>query len=256
MSTFRVLQFNMQFAQGWASEEPHHGEIDLEATLAEIRSHDADLIFLQEVERALANGSQLNPPPNYTRLRAELDHPYGCFAYPKADERELPFGVGLAILSRTPLHDEMRLNLPSPGIAFEFDGRKTTPTDRLLLGTKTTIQGREVLLLNAHLLAFFMLGTSSSVHPQQREMIAGQLAASHRPTLLAGDFNVRRHGDLMAQYASHGYRTVQDQQVTWRRQPYVLDHIFYNDAFRVVSHSVKPTLASDHHALVADLEFV
>ena len=66
MSTFRVVQFNMQFAQGWAADEPHHGEINLEATLAEIRSHDADLIFLQEVERALANGSQLNPPPNYT----------------------------------------------------------------------------------------------------------------------------------------------------------------------------------------------
>ena len=256
MSTFRVLQFNMQFAQGWATDEPHHGEINLEATLAEIRSLNADLIFLQEVERALANGSQLNPPPNYTRLRAELDYPYGCFAYPKADARELPFGVGLAILSRTPLHDEMRLNLPSPGIAFEFDGRKTTPTDRLLLGTKTTIQGREVLLLNTHLLAFFMLGTSSSVHPQQREMIAGQLAASHRPTLLAGDFNVRKHGDLMAQFASHGYRTVQDQQVTWRRQPYVLDHIFYNEPFRVVRHSVKATLASDHHVLVADFEFV
>jgi hypothetical protein len=38
MSTFRVVQFNMQFGQGWA-EEPHQGSIDLNATLAEIRRH-------------------------------------------------------------------------------------------------------------------------------------------------------------------------------------------------------------------------
>jgi endonuclease/exonuclease/phosphatase (EEP) superfamily protein YafD len=48
---------------------------------------------------------------------------------------------------------------------------------------------------------------------------------------------------------------VQDREVTWRRQPYVLDHIFYNSPLRVVNHSVVPTLTSDHHLLVADFEF-
>jgi endonuclease/exonuclease/phosphatase family metal-dependent hydrolase len=168
MSTFRVLQFNMQFAQAWATKDPHHGEIDLEATLGEIRRYDADVIFLQEVERAQPNGGQLNPPPNYTRLRAGLSNPHGVFAYPKADARELPFGIGLAILSRTPLRDELRLDLPSPPIAFEYDGKQMTPTDRLLLGAKTTIGGREVQLLNTHLLAFFMLGTSSAAPAARR----------------------------------------------------------------------------------------
>jgi endonuclease/exonuclease/phosphatase (EEP) superfamily protein YafD len=87
-------------------------------------------------------------------------------------------------------------------------------------------------------------------------MIAEQLAASRGPTLLAGDFNVRKHADLTAQFSVHGYRTVQDQQVTWRRRPYVLDHIFYNDSLRVVSHAVDETMTSDHHVIVADFEWV
>ena len=256
MSTFRVLQFNMQFAQQWTNDESHYGEIDLAATAGEIRRHDADLVFLQEVERAEPKGQQLNPPRNYTRLRAELDYPFGCFAYPKADERELPFGLGLAILSRTPLHQELRVDLPSPPIPFDFEGQKMTPTDRVLLGAQTTIHGRPLQLLNTHLLAFFMLGTSSSVHPVQRDILARQLAAARGPTLLAGDFNVRDHKSLSQQFAAHGYRTVQDQLVTWRRRPYVLDHVFYNESLRVVSHAVKETPTSDHHVIVADFEFI
>lgn len=254
MSTFRVLQFNMQFGQGWAEAEPHYGAINLDATISEIRRHNADFVCLQEVERARPHGEQVNPPPNYTRLSAELGYRHGSFAYPKADVRELPFGVGLAILSRTPLHDLTRLDLPSPPIPFAFEGRTTTPTDRLLIGVRSTIHGYEVQLFNTHLLAFFMLGTSSQQHPAQREMVAGKAGESRGPAVLTGDFNVRDHAHLSAQMAAQGYRTVQDHAVTWRRQPFVLDHIFYRGALRLVHHEVVPTMTSDHHVLVADFE--
>jgi endonuclease/exonuclease/phosphatase (EEP) superfamily protein YafD len=48
---------------------------------------------------------------------------------------------------------------------------------------------------------------------------------------------------------------VQAKEITWRRRPYVLDHIFYNDWLKPVSWAVKPTPASDHHALSAEFEF-
>lgn len=255
MRKFRVIQFNMQFGQGWTDEEPHHGAIDLEATIAELRRHNADIILLQEVERAQPGGAQVNPPPNYTRLAAALDTYEGVFAYPKSDARELPFGVGLAIFSRTPLRNLTRLELPSPAIPFRFAETATTPTDRLLISATTTIQEREVTLLNTHLLAFFMLGTSSQVHRTQREMVQRRLSEASGPTILGGDFNVRNHPDLIAQFGSVGFRSAQDQEITWRRQPYVLDHIFYNSAFQLVTHQVVPTLTSDHHLLVADFEF-
>lgn len=255
MSRFRVLQFNMQFGQIWDDTWPDRAPIRLDASLAEIRAHDADVILLQEVERALPGGEQLQPPPNYTRLRAGLAGYDSCFAYPRPDPRELPFGLGLAIFSRTPLRETTRLDLPSPPIEFDFLGRKTTPTDRLLIGARTTLHGRELQLLNTHLLAFFMLGTSSALNPLQRSLVADQLAAARGPTLLTGDFNVSKHHTLIDQFGERGFTTVQSTEVTWRRRPYVLDHIFYNAGLRCIAHRVVPTPASDHHALVADFEF-
>jgi endonuclease/exonuclease/phosphatase family metal-dependent hydrolase len=253
---FRVLQFNMQFGQTWDDADPDRAPIDLEATLAEIRRHDADLVFLQEVEQARRGDVQTQPPPNYTRLRAALAGHDSFFAYPRPDARELPFGIGLAIFSKTPLRAAFHTDLPSPPIEFDFNGQKTTPTDRLLIGAKTTLAGRELQLLNTHLLAFFMLGSSSEENSGQRDLVAGHLRAMTGPALLAGDFNVRNSASLLAQFSSCGFSTVQQTEVTWRRQPHVLDHIFYNAPLRPVRHAVRPTKASDHHALVADFEFV
>jgi endonuclease/exonuclease/phosphatase (EEP) superfamily protein YafD len=244
----------MQFGQGWDPVDPDHAPVHLERTISEIARHGADLIFLQEVERARPDGHQLQPPPNFTRLRAAFPGYDACFAYPKADPRELPFGLGLAIFSRTALTDVSRADLPSPPIEFEFAGRRTTPTDRVLLRARTRLGQHDLRLLNTHLLAFFMLGATSEENPEQRRCIARELAEVKGPTLLAGDFNVRHHASLTAQFAPHGFSTVQDRQVTWRRQPWVLDHVFYNSPLRCVAHEVVPTLASDHHALVADFE--
>lgn len=255
MNRFRVLQFNMQFGQGWEAAAPDHAAVNLGATVAEIQSHAADIVILQELEQAQVNGRQIIPPPNYNRLRAEMPEYHGCFAYPKPDPRELPFGIGLAILSRQPVRGLARVDLPSPAIEFEFHGRRTTPTDRMLISATTTALGREVCVINTHLLAFFMLGATSEEHPEQRCLVAQQLAAANGPTVLGGDFNVRRHETLIAQFGDCGFKTVQDREITWRRQPYVLDHIFYNAPLRCVAHEVVPTLASDHHAIVADFEF-
>lgn len=255
MSTFRVLQFNMQFGQIWDETYPDRAPIRLDATLEEIRAHNADIILLQEVEKALPGGVQIKPPPNYMRLHAELPGYDSWFSYPRADPRELPFGLGLAIFSRGQLHDHFRMDLPSPPIEFEFFGKRTTPTDRLLIGAYTTILGRQVKVFNTHLLAFFMLGSSSTANPFQRNLVAEQLADSHGPTLLSGDFNVSHHETLVSQFAEAGYATVQQTEITWRRRPFVLDHIFFNSQLRCVAHRVVPTPASDHHIIVADFEF-
>jgi endonuclease/exonuclease/phosphatase family metal-dependent hydrolase len=255
MTRFRILQFNMQFGQVWDDTWPDKAPIRLEATLEEITRHNADIIHLQEVEQALPGGVQFQPPPNYTRLKAALAGYDSWFSYPKQDPRELPFGIGLAIFSRTPLRDTLRMDLPSPPIEFDFFGKKTTPTDRLLIGAQTTIGGRDLRLLNTHLLAFFMLGSKSTAHPFQRNLVARQLAESGgAPTVLTGDFNVSHHQSLVEQFGREGFQTAQDSEVTWRRRPYVLDHVFYNSPLRCVSRQVIPTPASDHHALVADFE--
>lgn len=252
---FKVLQFNMQFGQIWSEYYPDHAPIRLAATIKEIQTHQADIVMLQEVEHAQPGGLQAEVPPNYTALRQALTGYDSFFTYPNANPQELPFGIGQAIFSKTSLRDTLRLDLPSPAIEFDFRGETRTPTDRVLIGATTNLGGHELRLLNTHLLAFFMLNTSED-NQGQRELVAEQLRASQgSPTLLCGDFNVRKHLDLVEQFATAGYRTVQIEEPTWRRRPFVLDHIFYNDWLQLISHEVKPTPASDHHVLVAEFEF-
>ncbi len=251
---FRVLQFNMQFGMVWSDTAPDAAPIDLGATVAEILRHDPDLVLLQEVEHANVGGAQTQPPPNYTRLKQALAGYDSWFSYPKADPRELPFGIGLAIFSKTPLIETFRTDVPSPAIEFEFGGKKTTPTDRLMIGAKTVIAGREVQIYNVHLLAFFMLGSSSTVFPWQRDLVAERLASSDVPTIIGGDFNVSEHESLVEQFAEFGYATVQYKVPTWLRRPFVLDHVFYNSGLRCVGHSIENSRASDHLPVIADFE--
>ena len=255
MKTFKVLQFNMQYGQAWDDKDPDHAPVNLDLTLEEIRSHGADILLLQEVELAQPGGVQLDPAPNYTRLRAGLNGYDGCFAYPRADPLELPFGIGLAIFSKEPLRDIVRRDLPSPRVEFEFQGRKHTPTDRLLLGATTTVAGRELRLFNTHLIALFMLNTDSTEYSRQPRLVVDTARASTGPTVVAGDFNVVTHEALARQFAAAGFQAVQTSQPTWRRHPYVLDHVFYSRHLRLVRHLVKPTRASDHHVIVAEFEF-
>jgi endonuclease/exonuclease/phosphatase family metal-dependent hydrolase len=252
---FKVLQFNMQFGQVWDDADPDHAPVDLKATLAEIQSHHADIIMLQEVEHAEPGGTQPPVPPNYSRLKHALSGYHSTFSFPRSDPRELPFGIGLAIFCRWSLYDATTINLPSPPVEFDFFGEKKTPTDRLLIGATTEVDGRPLRLLNTHLLAFFMLKSSSEEHRQQRNLVAEELSRSRGPTLLAGDFNVSKHESLIEQFGAEGFQTVQSAEATWRRRPLILDHIFYNEWLRLVRHDVKPTPASDHHALVAEFEF-
>ncbi|HVT73358.1 MAG TPA: endonuclease/exonuclease/phosphatase family protein [Lacunisphaera sp.] len=253
---FKILQFNMQYGQIWDDAYPDHAPIRLASTIKEIRSHGADIVMLQEVERTLPGGAQADPPPHYSKLKQAFPEYDSFFCYPRPDSRELPFGIGLAIFSKTPLREQMCLNLPSPPVEFDFFGEKKTPTDRVLIGAATTIGDHPVRLFNTHLLAFFMLNATSEEHRGQRILVEQQLReAAGMPTLLTGDFNVSKHESLIDQFAQAGYRTVQSTEITWRRRPYVLDHIFYNDWLRPVSWRVKPTPASDHHTLSAEFEF-
>lgn len=252
---FTLMQFNMQFGQMWDENNIWKAPIDLDLTIEEIRRRDADIVMLQEVEHAQPGGAQIEPPPNYTRLKTALKGYHSYFSYPKADPRELPFGIGLAIFSKTPLHDICRFELPSPPVEFEFEGEKKTPTDRLLIGAKTVVDGRELQLFNTHLLAYFMLDSSSEAHPEQRRLVVEQMRRTDGPVLISGDFNVSNCASLVRQFSEAGFRTVQDTEVTWRFRPYVLDHIFYSEHLKPARHAVEPTVASDHHILVAEFEF-
>jgi endonuclease/exonuclease/phosphatase family metal-dependent hydrolase len=252
---FSALTFNMQNAQVWDEENPDEAEVSLSRAVAFLREQDADIVFLQEVERGYDGGKQIDPPPHYERLRRDLSGYDSVFSYPRPNRMEIPFGLGLAIFSKNPLRNCYRKDLPPAEIAFEFGGVMRKPSHRLLIGAETDIEGREIRLINTHLQAFFMINASSNDHHTQRDRVELELRKSRGPTLLGGDFNCAPGETMLEQFRRAGFYTSQNTKVTWRRMPFVLDHIFYNRAFRLRSCTVIPTEASDHHAVRSEFSF-
>jgi len=252
---FSALTFNMQNGQGWDESNPDDPEVSLGATLKFLREQNADVIFLQEVERGYEGGLQVEPPPHYLWLKERLKGYDTVFGYPQPNPQEIPFGLGLAIFSKTPLRDFQRVDLPPPNVTFEFGGTTRAPSQRLLITAETEIAGRKVRLLNTHLQAFFMINSSSNEHRAQRDLVEAELRKHDGAVLLGGDFNSAPEETVIEQFAAAGFRPVQDKEITWRRMPFVLDHIFFNDALRLKRSQVIPTPASDHHAVRAEFSW-
>jgi len=252
---FSALTFNMQNGQLWRDECPDNCPVDLEGTARFLLSQDADVIFLQEVEHGYEGGAQQNPPPGYEYLKSRLTAYDSVFAYPVPNPQEIPFGLGLAIFSRTPLTSFFRQDLPPADVTFEFGGTTRHPSHRLLIGAQTEIAGQQVWLLNTHLQAFFMIGSSSDQHREQRDAVEKTIRDLSGPVILAGDFNCAPGEGVVRQFAAAGFQASQTTEVTWRRMPFVLDHIFFNSALQLKSCEVIPTLTSDHHGVKSFLEF-
>lgn len=253
----RVVTFNMQNGQPWSDGDLLSPALDISGSVAFLSSLTADIICLQEVEQGYDGGMQINPPPHHTLLKELLPAYESVFSYPCKNDTELPFGLGLAIFSRWPLTEFHKIDLPASGLEFEFAGRKRQSSSRLLIEASTIYAGRKLRILNTHLQAFFMLGASSDDHPQQRDVLEARLRnLGAEAAILAGDMNSAPGESLVTQFENAGFRNVHNDEPTWRRMPYVIDHIFYNTPLRLVSQHIEKTTVSDHHAIVADFDFV
>ncbi len=250
-----AVTFNMQNGQLWKEEDPDCTEQDFSAGVEFLKSLDADIYFLQEVERGYDGGKQVYPPPNYGVLKDGFPGFDSAFVYPPVNPDELPFGLGLAVLSRWPLGGVGEHRLPASDLEFEFDGRKRRPSQRSILRANTVVDGRVIQLVNTHLQAYFMVGSSSLEHPEQRECLESLLKGLGGAALLGGDFNSAPGEGLDKQMQESGYRSSQTREATWKRRPYVVDHIFYGESFRLEKSEVIPTAASDHHAVRAVFSF-
>jgi len=253
----RIVTFNMQNGQPWSNDQLLSPAPDIDGSVAFLSRLNADIICLQEVEQGYDGGMQIHPPPHHTRLKELMPDYDSVFSYPCKNDTELPFGLGLAIFSRTPLTEFRKVDLPASGLEFEFAGKKRRPSSRLLIEVSTICAGRRLKILNTHLQAFFMIGASSDDYPQQRDIVEARLRAiGDEPAILAGDMNSAPGESLVSQFKKAGFSTAQNAEPTWQRMPYVMDHIFYNNPLHFVAHHIEKTTASDHYAVVADFEFV
>lgn len=256
MASLRVLTLNMQNGQVWNPQDPDGAPQDLDQTIAFLSEMDAQVIFLQELELPPADGTGPRAHPNLDRLREALPGYQSCFVYPATKRAHLPFGIGLAIFTRLAQSKDFHVILPPADISFPFRGQTWLPSERSILGTHITFEGKEITLLNTHLQAYFMIESSSNDHPAQRLALETLARGIKGPLILGGDFNCTDKESTIEGLEACGLKTVQKDLPTWKRMPLVLDHIFYSGHFEKRLGQVVSTVVSDHDAVLAELALV
>jgi endonuclease/exonuclease/phosphatase family metal-dependent hydrolase len=242
----RVMTFNIRHAQGM------DGEVSLQNIAFEIQRSGADLIGLQEVDRFLPRSNLKDQPAELARLlemnfcySASEDRNHNSNASAYIREQDAKTGLngqyGNAILSRFPI------------TAHQFQYLPGDNERRSLLHAEIEIQGRRVTFFNTH------LGMDKE---EQRVQVAAILEAIEKSSgalVLLGDFNMEPDNPLIAALSSAIRKVHLGGSVTTfaGKKDVVkeIDHLFTNLALEKDSAWTQPTLASDHHPVLAQLKF-
>lgn len=159
----RVLSYNIHHGEGT------DGVFDLERIAAVILESGADLVALQEVDVGTSRAGGVDQAQELARLtgmevRFAEAIPYAGGSY------------GDAVLSRWPIHETVRLQLPAePGHEL-----------RVAVGVVVEpVEGATLFLVGTHL----DHTRDPSDRVRQVETLLGELAGSDHPTLLVGDLN-------------------------------------------------------------------
>jgi endonuclease/exonuclease/phosphatase family metal-dependent hydrolase len=212
--------------------------VDLKRTGAALRTLNADVIALQEVDRDVQRSGHVDEAAT---LGAQLGmaHAFGAFMPYQGGE------YGLAILTRFPIRRSEALRLPSgnePRVA--------------LLAELDLPNGARLLAVNVH----FDWVESDSFRIQQVEALAAVLDTVSLPIILLGDFNDVPGSRTMLRWRAR-FSTVEkpiaDRFTFSSTKPEKeIDHILLAppDAWEtLLSRVVTDSMTSDHRAFVARL---
>lgn len=231
----------------------HGGAVngDWSRLAAAIRESGADLVGLQEVDRATR---RMGGSDGTTAIAAHLGWRFADFA------PAMPFDggeYGISLLSRYPAVMPARVeHLPLPHRAGE--------EPRVCLQTRVTLPGGRILhMLNTH------LSVESSVsRRQQIALLRERLEAipADEPFLLVGDFNTQDPAELAellgAERASAVNRPGTDRPTdaphfhTFREPPMAIDNIFYDKQnLTLTACGMRFGEESDHNLLWASFAY-
>ena len=231
------------------------GQLDLVAT--EIAAGDADVVSLQEVHRddlprlieLLADRHGLDYHVEFQEALSETDERLAENVDPT---RRNPFGN--AVLSLAPLTS-------LDGGALPFDGREP----RAFQVEQTTIEGREVTVVNTHLglvdderpaALEWLLGEVDTPHDRQTWEIFDVATEQDGPVIVTGDFN-QRPGELAEnarQFDLDGRVDVaNDRDRATNRGGSVIDYVLVSPDIEPVDTDIEPGV-SDHHSVTVEVE--
>jgi endonuclease/exonuclease/phosphatase family metal-dependent hydrolase len=221
-AALRVMTFNIRHGKGLDDE------VNLARIIEEIELTGADVIGLQEVDRH-------NPRSGFKDQVKELGEALGMYW---VFSPSLNYGwmqYGNALLSRYPITASEVTVLPS-----ENELRTVLQADILL--------GHDIIqVVNTH------LGLSTLERQKQMQLLMEILRDASIPTVVMGDFNMEIDHSLMEDLKK-GWKKVETGKPTLLSGQEV-DHIFFNMPVNSLTAWTQPTMASDHHPVIADIDW-
>jgi endonuclease/exonuclease/phosphatase family metal-dependent hydrolase len=241
-NTVRILTYNIQGVSSF---------FKISALSKVVKNIDADFVFLTE---AVAGNLIYANQPKVIAAAGKYEH-----ILFKGNIRIWTYieKMGNAILSRTPIYSGAPKDLPK--ILKDSEQRS-------ILITKTKVNGREIVLICAHL--------SRIIHKDERikqiEFIAGLLKSDYAkiPVILAGDFNtspaekdvLKPITDIMDEgflYLCGGEsaKMLEGATIPSDKPEVKFDYIFFSrDKFKIKSYQVNAAAVSDHRPFAVDAE--
>ncbi len=217
------------------------GRLELGQVASELRSWDADLVLLQEVDRGRERTSGVDQP-RWLAGRLGYSHVYG------PTRRFRPGSTGNAILSRWPVVDTRLRALP----------RESGTYRRGLARATVDVAGQQIDVISTHL-----DHSSPRVRQAQARAVAASVRGSSRPVVLGGDLNaepgtpalraVERVGlvDGWTVVGRHDGLTV--PAASPRRR---IDYVIADEAFVPVRSRVLLSGVSDHRAVMTTYDLL
>ncbi|MEA2453310.1 MAG: hypothetical protein QOG04_2020 [Actinomycetota bacterium] len=215
----RVATFNIRHAQGKS------GAADIQATADVIKSLEADLIAIQELDVGLRRSKRMDQP-------AELADRLGMHVYfaPAMSMDQGEYGIALAA------SDEFRATVEQLPRANDEE-----PRVAIIAGW------RGIGIVTTH------LSRSAAARNQQTDKLADLVGKLGTPAIVLGDLNqpIKSLGALTGAGLTPAKAPMRAAKVL--RRDFQIDHILVTKDLEVRKAWTIPTSASDHNPLIADI---
>ncbi|AWW32964.1 hypothetical protein DN752_24150 [Echinicola strongylocentroti] len=238
-STLKVMSYNVKYCAPYKSSTP-----DLDSIARIIRHTDADIVFMQEIDRNTTRSGKVNQLELLSQKTGLNYHFYGeAISYQGGE-------TGLGILSRYPMTDQEIHHLPR----VELEGRYVSY--RILMTAVTKVEQQHLTIANTHM----------ELTLENRELqvpaIDSVLSAAPYPVIFGGDFNATPDGPTITSFFERGFNSAcpgnapQCFTIPSREPNRTLDYILYRPRTElgIKSHEVLHTEASDHLPIITTFE--
>ncbi|WP_025028293.1 endonuclease/exonuclease/phosphatase family protein [Caldalkalibacillus mannanilyticus] len=220
-----VISYNIQYGKG------QDGWVDIHRTIEKLKSIEADIICLQEVERySFRSGfqDQVDLIAKELNMNAVF---YPSIAYP---------GIyyGNAIFSKYPIHSSRFFPLTSQ------------KENRSLILAEISLKNKQsIYVLNTH------LGLNKEERGRDVKNILDIMAFIHAPLILMGDLNSTPEQQEFMLWNDHITKSNQGSKLqTYSHRDWQIDYIFFSAHFQVLNTSTYPSHVSDHYPIAATLQ--